>query len=222
MVSSLIKDFMAHDVVSVRPDTPLLEATDMMLKGSFTGVPVVDRGGVVVGILTEYDLLTKGSSLHLPTFLKLVKEFDVYKKDESLISGDLKKILNLKVQDLMNDDPLTLSPEMPIEEAAKAFAEHHKVNPIPIVDGERKLVGLLSRFDIVKFYGGVSPTHPAHEKGAPYVADRAVKDFLASFEKNFVAVSRYRTRYWFVVSLAFLVVGIIAATIFILRVEINF
>jgi len=219
---AFIRNFMIKDVVSVRPDTPLLEATNTMLKGGFTGVPVVDEKNAVVGILTEYDLLTKGSSLHLPTFLKLIKEFDVYKKDESLISEDLKKILNLKVLDLMNDDPLTLNPNMPIEEAAKVFAEHHKVNPILIVDENKKLIGVLSRFDVIKFYGGTAPVHPAHEKGAPYLADRAVKDFLVNFEKNFVAVSRYRTKYWFLISLAFLVVGIIATTIFILRVEIDF
>lgn len=213
-----VREFMAKNVTSVTPDAPLLEATNAMFKGGYTGVPVVDRERKVVGVLTEYDLLTKGSAIHLPTFLKLVQEFDVYKKDQSLIEGDLRKVLNLKVQDVMNDDPLTLREDTSIEEATKTFAEHHKVNPIIVVDEAGKLVGILSRFDVIKFYGHTEPSHPAKEHGTPYITDRAVKDFMADFEKNFVAVSRYRTKYWFLISLAFLVVGIILATIFILRV----
>ena len=64
-----VKDFMAKDIKTVSPTTPLLEAASLMLKGGFTGVPVIDPQRKVVGILTEYDLLTKGSSIHLPTFL---------------------------------------------------------------------------------------------------------------------------------------------------------
>ena len=219
--NTTVKDFMATDIKTVHPTMPLLEAASIMLQGGFTGVPVLDSQRKVVGILTEYDLLTKGSSIHLPTFLKLMKEFEVYKKDQSLIAGDLKKILELKVQDVMNDDPLVLHPETSLEEATRAFAEHHKVNPIPIVDQNNVLVGLLSRFDVVKFYGHTEPSHPMHQKGTPYVADRAIKEFMAGFEKNFVAVSRYRARYWFWISLGFLLFGVILATIFILRVDIN-
>ncbi len=219
---STVAAFMVKDVKTANPDTPLMEAVNIMFEGGYTGLPIVDRMHKVVGILTEYDLLTKGSSIHLPTFLKLMKEFDVYKKDQSLIAGDLKKILDLKVQDVMNDDPLTMHPEASLEEAATTFAEHHKVNPIPIVDAGGILVGLLSRFDIIKFYGHAEPHHPASVKGTPYAADRAIKEYMAGFEKNFVAVSRYRARYWFWISLGFLIVGIIATTIFILRVDINF
>ena len=122
----------------------------------------------------------------------------------------------------MNNDPLTLSAETSIEEATRTFAEHHSVNPIPIIDVWRKVVGILSRSDIIKFYGRTEPHHPATPHGAPYVTERAVKEFIASFEKNFVAVSRYRAKHWFWLSAAFLVVGIIIATIFILRVDINF
>lgn len=219
---SKVEDFMVKNVVAVSPDTPLMEAANTMFQGGFTGVPVVDHERKVIGILTEYDLLTKGSAIHLPTFLKLMQEFDVYKKDQSLIAGDLKKILELRVQDVMNDDPLVLRPWASVEDAARTFGEHHKVNPIPVVDQEGKLVGLLSRFDIVKFYGHAEPHVPTNIKGAPYAADRAIKDYMSDFEKNFIAVSRYRTKYWFLISAAFLIVGVILATIFILQVNINF
>ena len=122
----------------------------------------------------------------------------------------------------MNKEPLVLQSSVSIEDAAKTFAEHHKVNPIPIVDEGGRLIGILSRSDIIKFYAGVSPQHAAHTKGAPQGTDRAVSDFLLDFEKNFIAVSRYRTKYWLLISLGFLIVGIIATTIFILQINISF
>ncbi len=219
---SRVAGFMTREAVSVTPETALLAAAHIMAEHNFAGLPVVDGSKKVVGILTEYDLLTKGSAIHLPTFLKLINQFDVYKKDQSLIRDDLRKILSLKVQDVMNDDPLVLFEETPIEDAARTFAEHHKVNPIPIVDQDGLLAGVLSRSDIIKFYADTRPQHPSHAHGTPYVTDQAVSEFLNDFEKNFVAVSRYRTRHWFLISLGFLIVGIIAATIFILRVDISF
>lgn len=127
-----------------------------MLEGGFGGLPVVNKDSVVVGILTDYDLTIKGSALHLPTFLKLLKEFEIYKKDSSLIKDDLEKILKMSVADAMNEEPLVLQEGASIEEAVKTFGEHHRVNPIPIVDKDNKLVGILSRRDIIKLFGSKS------------------------------------------------------------------
>ena len=222
MPKNTIAYFMTKGTVSVSPEMSLLEAAQLMYQNSFTGLPVVDTSKKVIGIMTEYDLLTKGSAIHLPTFLKLINQFDVYRKDKSLIQDDIKKILSLRVSDVMNKDPLTLQANTSVEETAKTFAEHHKVNPILIVDKDGRLAGVVSRSDIIKFYAGVSPAHIAHLRGTPESTDRAVRDFLSDFERNFVAVSRYRTKYWLLMSVGFLIIGIIATTIFILRVDINF
>src|SRR3990167_5129006 len=131
MQNGSVKSFMTNQVVWESPSTPLVEAVNILIKKGLTGLPVVE-GGKVVGILTEYDLTIKGSSIHLPTFLKLITEFQIYKKDKGLIKDDVKKILNMKVKDVMNTDPLVLPPSTSVEDAMKAFAEHHRVNPIPI------------------------------------------------------------------------------------------
>src|SRR3989338_1304762 len=142
MPKNTIAYFMTKGTVSVSPEMSLLEAAQLMYQNSFTGLPEVDTSKKVIGIMTEYDLLTKGSAIHLPTFLKLINQFDVYRKDKSLIQDDIKKILSLRVSDVMNKDPLTLQANTSVEEVAKTFAEHHKVNPIPIILKERRLVGI--------------------------------------------------------------------------------
>src|SRR3989338_10696788 len=110
------KDLMTKKVISVNPDTLLVEAINMVFKYNFNGLPVVDNANRLVGILTEYDLVIKGSSIHLPTLIKLFSELDLYKKDKGLIKNDLEKIFKAKVSEAMNADPLTLQETATLEE----------------------------------------------------------------------------------------------------------
>lgn len=111
-------------VISILPNTPILMAIDIILSNNFNGVPVTDKDGVLVGILTKYDLIVRKSSI-----------FD-----------------DTKVGDVMNNDPLFLLDNANLQDAITAFAEHHRVDPIPVVDHNKKVVGIISRFDMVKLF----------------------------------------------------------------------
>ena len=145
-----IKDIMNDQVISVLPDLPMADAASIIAEHGFDGVPVVDGEYKLVGILTEYDLVSKGSAIHLPTFQKIVQNLQVYGKDKSRFSKDFDALAALKVKDVMNDDPLTLPEDASYEDAVRAFRDHHRVNPIPVVDKDRKVVGVVSRFDVLK------------------------------------------------------------------------
>jgi len=141
---------MTREVVSVKPETPLQEAAEILAKRGFDGMPVVDEESKLVGILTEYDLISKGSATHLPTFQKIIQNLGVYSKDKSQFTKDFEEISSLKVKDVMNKDPLTLFEDATYEEAVQAFRDHHRVNPIPVIDNDRKVIGVISRFDVLK------------------------------------------------------------------------
>ena len=113
-------------VISVLSDTPILTAIDIILTNNFNGVPVTDKDGVLIGILTKYDLI--------------VNRFSI--RDD------------MKVRDLMNNDPLFLAENANIEDAVKEFADHHRVDPIPIVSPDKKVVGIISRYDMVRMFKG--------------------------------------------------------------------
>ena len=148
-----VQDVMSRQVVAVKPETPVVEAHEVIAKHNFDGVPVVDGENRLVGILTEYDLLVKGSSLHLPTFQKILSELPVYRKDRSRFRNEVKELTALRVRDVMNSDPLTLAEDAAFEDVVAAFRDHHRVNPIPVIDHERKVVGVVSRFDVLKLFG---------------------------------------------------------------------
>lgn len=152
MSSLTVQDIMIKKVVSVFPDTSLLEASRLLGEYRIDGAPVVDHKNALVGVLTEYDLVSKGSAVHLPTLQTIFQNISVVKEDRSRFQKETEEITSLQVRDVMNTDPLTLSDTASLEEVVAAFRDHHRVNPIPVVDSGRKVVGVVSRYDVVKLF----------------------------------------------------------------------
>ena len=150
----LAKDIMTKRVVSVFPETPLLEAYRMMIKKEFAGLPVINKISRVVGIVTEYDLISKGTGMYLPTFIKF---FTASPEEDNkyLVKGGLAKFFSFKVKDVMNMEPLVVKEDSTIAEVVEIFSEHHRVNPLPVVDSAGAITGLISRYDVIKFYSSL-------------------------------------------------------------------
>ena len=158
IISVTAKDMMTANVVSVHPEMSLFEAHEIIARSNFNGVPVVDGERHVIGILTEYDMLSKASAMHLPTLQKLAGHLQgfVDKGGLSEYRKELEDLKNITVSAIMNHDPLVLSVATPFETVVETFYAHHRVNPIPIVNENNILVGIISRFDILKILGKLS------------------------------------------------------------------
>src|SRR5258708_709533 len=127
-------ELMTKDLVTVRPETLLTEAANILLKKGFSGLPVVDNKNKVVGHINAYDLLLKGMAIHMLTFIKIYQEMELYKKGSEPIREDLKKIFNIKVSEVMNSEPMVLMADTSITKVVEVFSQHHHVDPVIIVD----------------------------------------------------------------------------------------
>ena len=205
---------MTKEVISVSPDSSLIEAVNILLKHGFNGLPVIVND-MVVGIITEYDMVTKGSAIHIPTLLKLFGRLD--QKNTAVLKDELKKVITMKVKDVMNPDPLILSPGDSVLKVIDSFTQHHKVNPIPVIDDSKRLVGIISRSDILKFMGDKKLDFADGDD--PQIIDKNIDRFVKNFENRFVLVSKARNRLWLVVSILFAVVGFAIAWLLILRIN---
>lgn len=141
-----VKDIMTTDVQAVEASTSVKEVATKLVDLGVTGMPVVD-GDAVVGIVTEDDLIMKEAKLHIPEYVNVLSSF-LYLEDPEDVEMDLKKMLAVTAGDLMTDDVISIRPEASVEELATLFKEHD-INPIP-VEEDGKLVGIVSRADIVK------------------------------------------------------------------------
>ena len=139
-------DLMTRDVVVVRPDASLREAVRVMTKRGISGIPVVDVGGSVVGMLTEGDLLRwhEGYTERQAHWLEMLAE------GLELAPEFLKGILeqNSKVSTVMSKDVITVTEDMPAREVAHLMYKKN-IKRVPVVrDG--KLIGILSRSDLIR------------------------------------------------------------------------
>lgn len=145
---------MTKQVITCSADTEIKEAARLMYLNGLSGLPVLDQAERVVGIITEQDLVKIEGRLHLPltfAFLgSLIYLDDPLNGDE--IEKQLRALLATKVADLMTKEVVTIPADASLEDLAEIFLQK-KINLVPVV-ADGKLVGIISRADIVKLIAG--------------------------------------------------------------------
>lgn len=147
-----VENIMTKKAVALHPDDSIEKATHLFEEYNYDGFPVVNSDGQLVGIVTAYDMVRQSYSSHLPSLVSILESIYREKTDEQHLIDQFKKAKSVKIKDMMNIDPLVISPEVRVEDLAKEFIEHHRVNPIPVIDPNKKLLGLVSRFDVLRFF----------------------------------------------------------------------
>ena len=147
-----VKDIMVKEVVSLAPDDTIEKATQLFEQYNYDGFPVVNKEIRLVGIVTAYDMVSQSYASHLSPLVNILEDIYRNKTDEKSLKKQFEKIKLIKVGDMMNVDPLVVGPDVRVEDLAKEFIEHHRVNPIPVIDQEKKLLGVVSRFDVLRFF----------------------------------------------------------------------
>ncbi len=149
----LVKDIMTTEVMSAHIDMSVLDVAKVLSEHNFNGMPVVDKENKVLGIITEFDLIEKASEATLNTLRSVLHDVYNSKEPNSNFKKRSEEIYPLKVGDIMTKNPMVISPDAPFEELIDIFRKNQRINPIPVVDKENKLLGLVSRSDLLKSSG---------------------------------------------------------------------
>jgi len=140
------EDLMVRNVVSVRPDTPIVKAVSLMAEHNISGVPVLDERGSPVGMITEGDLLRwHGDFTEKQTWWldHLADGYDLAPNFMNVLRSE-----HRKVGAIMSHSVTSVAADMPARDIAKLFFEN-KIKRAPVMrDG--KMIGLVSRSDLVK------------------------------------------------------------------------
>jgi CBS-domain-containing membrane protein len=142
----LVRDSMTKDVVKVKRDTDLQEAARRLSGLRISGMPVVDEANKVIGVISEADILSLAGVKRGHTFKDILRHV----LGETLPG---RKEGNT-VGDVMSEPAITTGPDRDIREVAVVLDER-RIKRLPVVDGEGKLVGIISREDIVRAMGKV-------------------------------------------------------------------
>lgn len=144
----LVQDFMTPNPVTVKPLDSVETVLKLLEERHISGLPVVDENGKVVGVVSEADLLFKERPIRMPLYLNFLAGV-IYLEPLDRFSQQLKKTLGMLVQDVMTPDPITITPDAPVPCAAEPMIEK-RINRLPVVDKESKLIGIITRNDLMR------------------------------------------------------------------------
>ena len=142
-----VKDIMTREVITVSPETEIVQATKLLLENRINGVPVTDETGKLVGILCQSDLIAQQKKLPIPSFFTLLNGLIplISKKN---IEKQVQKIAAITVAQAMTPNPVTVQPDINIEEVAALMVDRN-FHTIPVVD-EGELVGIVGKEDMLR------------------------------------------------------------------------
>ena len=142
-------EIMDPDVPTVTPDDDARAAIELLSGNDLSAVPVVDGDRRVVGIVSESDLVLSDEEedLHLPHYLNIMGGI-VFVGSMKGFEERLNKAFATKVSELMTPDPFTAGIDDDAEKVGRLIAEKHH-NHLPVVDGDGRLAGLVTRADVL-------------------------------------------------------------------------
>jgi CBS domain-containing protein len=138
-----IGQLMTTNVISVAPDTPLKEVAHLLVTHGISGVPVCDPDGVVLGVVSEADILRKeqGIDTDLPPLLSWVV---------GRLDGELAKVTARTAGEAMTAPAIIARPTQQVAEVARLMIDR-SINRVPVA-ADGKLVGIVSRADLVRAF----------------------------------------------------------------------
>jgi CBS domain-containing protein len=143
-MNATVKDVMTSRVVAVKQDASFKDIATMLRQYRVSAFPVVDGDGIVIGVVSEADMLPKEALMAAQG------------KQPGRISGALHhneyaKAGGVTAADIMTRPPVTITPDGPVTSAARLMYSR-RVKRLPVVTENGRLVGIISRADVLAVY----------------------------------------------------------------------
>jgi CBS domain-containing protein len=138
-----VADVMTRSVTTIDLRAPLFGVVEKLLDKPYRALPVVDDSNALVGIISDTDLLQRGG-MEISISLKSAADPGLARDLIARLQQD-----NRTVSQIMTAQPVTIGPTASLSEAARTM-KRNQVKRLPVIDEKGKLVGIVSRFDILK------------------------------------------------------------------------
>ncbi|KAL6785157.1 hypothetical protein ACKKBG_A02680 [Auxenochlorella protothecoides x Auxenochlorella symbiontica] len=145
-----VASFMTSDgIITCSPDTTVDKALELLVNHRITGLPVVDQNNSIVGVVSDFDLLAlegmSPSRQNASLFPESDETWDSFYEVQKLMLKNAGKIIS----DVMTPDPVCVRASTTIEDAANLLLRM-RIGRLPVVDDQKRLVGIITRGNIIK------------------------------------------------------------------------
>jgi len=141
------RDIMTKDPITVSPETDIVQVATILLEKGINGVPVVDAGGKVLGILCQSDLIAQQKRLPIPSLFSIMDGF-ITLPPMTRLQQEISKIAATSVAAAMTPNPVTVTPDTELETIAALMVDKN-FHTLPVVEGGR-LVGIVGKEDVLR------------------------------------------------------------------------
>ena len=173
----LVGERMSRPVITVTPDSPIMEAFDLLKRENIRRAPVI-KGGKLVGIISDHDLLNASPS-----------------QATTLSVYELPYLLGkIKVQDVMTTLVISVTEDTPIEEAARIMADN-KLGGLPVLRDDH-IVGMITETDRFKIFLELMGARNKGVRATILVEDKPgqlarLTQAIANLGGNFIAFGQF-------------------------------
>lgn len=136
-------EVMTRHVVSIAPDATIRDAAQLMWRHGISGLPVVDKAGKLVGMITEGDLLRRaetGTERHRSRWLELLA-------GRAQQAAEYVRSHGRRVDEVMTSDPVVITEDTSLDEVV-SLMERRRIKRVPVVSGLR-IIGIVSRANLL-------------------------------------------------------------------------
>ena len=145
-----VADVMTKEVITITPETPIRELAELLYTRRISGVPVVDEGGTLLGVVSEGDLI-----MHADTVGEQRRSWWLgFFADDTKVARDYARAHGRVARDVMRNNVITIAETAPVAEAAKLF-HRHQIKRLPVLR-DRRLVGIVTRSDLLQLLAAAS------------------------------------------------------------------
>ena len=146
---TLVDQVMTAEPLTFGIDDRVEDAMRALAERGLSGAPVVGRDGKLAGLLSDDDFLVAESRLHVPTVLSILGAYIEWPPAQRHFEHELRKAVGSRVGEVMTSDPVACTRADSVERVATLMHEHH-VDRLPVVDEQRRVVGIITRTDLVR------------------------------------------------------------------------
>lgn len=154
-----VASIMRKKVPVVSPDDTVGTVASMIAKNDVPGVLVVEDGELI-GIITESDIVTRRAAVDFPETISFLGGYfragrlqfpwnRETRDDASDFDHEVRRVLATTARELMTSPVINVDQDASVSDLATIMIDHN-VNPVPVVTGDNRVVGIVTRRDLVK------------------------------------------------------------------------
>ena len=149
-----VEEAMEQNVIKFKDTDTISYVTEVLREKKISGAPIVNVDNKVIGVVSEGDIMrlievhSPNLNLILPAPLDLIELPIRMEYSYEEIARDVRKAASVLVGEIMAKKVITIKKDASISDAA-ALMDKHKINRLPVVDENKKLIGILTRGDVI-------------------------------------------------------------------------